>query len=121
MLKTNSKKAQKNLLNYVVSNLSEYAADGYNLEVTENNAYNIIDTMFHEEYYGYTREHFFRFASSLSCGNVFDYFLHDAVNVLGEILEETESEKSRFTETQAENLLTSMIYNNVLKSRNKKG
>lgn len=121
MLKTNSKKAQKNLLNYVVSNLSEYAADGYNLKITESNAYNIIDTMFHEEYYGYTKEHFINFASGLSCGNVFDYFLHDAVNTLGEILEETESEKSRFTETQAENLLTSMIYNNVVKSRNKKG
>lgn len=38
------------------------------------------------------------------------YYNRSAVDDLGTILEQTESEKSRYTEAEAENLLTIMIY-----------
>ena len=52
-----------------------------------------------------------------SCG-LGDFYLRsyeNAIDILGDILEETEEERKRFTYEQSEHLLTSLIYRELLK------
>lgn len=57
---------------------------------------------------------FTEWASGLACGGLFDYYYNvSAVQVLGDILEETEEERSKCTEAQAEKMLTYLIYREV--------
>ena len=49
-----------------------------------------------------------------------DIFLHsDAVDFMGDLLEETESEKARFTTTQAEELACNLLYRELTKHAKK--
>ena len=41
---------------------------------------------------------------------MFTYYLHTAVNLLGDLLEESSEERAKFTQEQAEQLLTKLIY-----------
>ena len=47
------------------------------------------------------------------------YYTNSAVDILGDILEETEQEKAKYTETEAENLLTFLIYRELKKGAEK--
>lgn len=47
------------------------------------------------------------------------FYNRSAVDDLGAILEETEQEKTRYTEQQAEQLLTSLIYRELQKGERK--
>ena len=44
------------------------------------------------------------------------YYNRSAVDDLGEILEETEEEKEKYTQTEAEKLLTALIYREIKKA-----
>jgi len=54
------------------------------------------------------------------CG-VFDYYTYrdetNPVNILGDILEETEAERNRFNEDKAAEMMTKLIYREVMKYR----
>lgn len=117
MLKTNSKKARENVRAYILNN---FTPEGY----TENPPQDfpgvaafILDTFRSEKpaVGGYARmtesERFTDWAQGLA--GVLDtcyYYNRSAVDDLGAILEETAEEKSRYSEAQAETLLTSLIY-----------
>lgn len=46
--------------------------------------------------------------------NTADYYCHNsAINILGDILEETEEERSRFSELEAEKELTYLIFREI--------
>ena len=47
------------------------------------------------------------------------YYNRSAVNDLGELLEETESEKAKYTESQAERMLSCLIYREISKEARK--
>jgi hypothetical protein len=45
--------------------------------------------------------------------NTLYYYNRSAITDLGDILEETEDERNRYTESQAEKLLTKLIYRTI--------
>lgn len=136
MLKTNSKKAIDNIWNYLEGfidiinderiayepeknylqpgNRHELATciyETYESEKKNNdNLYKtgrIIDSALFEEW-----------AAGLAMCGMFDFWYYTtAVKILGDILEETETERARFTESDAEKMLTSLIYREVIKNK----
>ncbi len=119
MLKTNSKLVRENITNYIVSWSRDYIADQYGREL-ETDAdvlravYEIfIDEKRHDFNWGKVPEIdvFSDWASGLALGGLFCYYYNrSAVDDLGSILDETDAERERYTETDAENMLTRLIY-----------
>ncbi len=123
MLKTNTKKARENVRAYIVNNFTpENYTDTAPQEWPEIAAF-ILNTFRNEKppvgAYGRMteQERFTDWASGLpsviDCGY---YYNRSAVDDLGTILEETEAEKARFDERKAENLLTYLIYRELVKA-----
>ena len=126
MLKTNTKKARQNLQAYIVEN---FHGENYEIETPatfEETALVIYETFKKEKYHSNSwekahripeQESFVEWCSGLpSILDTCYYYNRSAVDDLGEILEETEEEKARFTEDKAENLLTRLIYNEIKKA-----
>ena len=130
MLKTNSKKTKENLKNYIVNNFDGTGYTETQPGTWEEIAPFIIDTFRSEKYHliediryyhGNECAAFLDWCAGLP--SVLDtcyYYNRSAVDDLGAILEETENEKSKFTEQEAEKRLTLMIYNALIKEVNKK-
>ncbi len=128
MLKTNSKKAIENIWGYIFEEL-EYINDGYGYEIepgdkkaTAKAIYEIFESeKLNNPYYKNRnrQEIFEEWAIGLALGGMFNYYYYnkDAVTVLGDILEETEHEKSLYTEEQAAHKLTYLIYREIEKNR----
>ena len=120
MLKTNSKKARENIQQYIINNFTPENYTDEKIEGFENVARFIIDTFRSEKYsraadYKYYKGSeyaaFVDWCSGLpSILDTCYYYNRSAVDDLGTILEETEAEKKRFTEQEAEKLLTALIY-----------
>ena len=110
MFKTNSKKAAENIRAYIVEG---FTPEGYTDNPPQdfpNIAAFILDT------FGSEAAAFADWCAGLP--SVLDtcyFYNRSAVDDLGAILEETETEKARYTEQQAEQLLTSLIYRELLK------
>ena len=123
MLKTNSKKALENIRAYVVDN---FTPENYNLEQSNDfvTAAKVIYNCFIEEKSG--TNDWGRVAEGVifddwmqGLPSIFgaDYYLHcTALDDLGVILEETETEKARFTEDDAAKLLSSLIFREIKKA-----
>lgn len=124
MLRTCSKKVRENIRNYIMQDF-DYIQErakyhGITLDKSDTDAviafaycifrseksYEIIDN------YGCANYPIFKdWASGLALGQLFCYYYNrSAVDDLGAILQETEAEKAKYTEEQAEELLTSLIY-----------
>lgn len=139
MLKTNSKKAIANLRSYIVENIGQELFD----ELVESKEYQAPnekssfdiaadfiyfcfkkEMLEHDSRYKANRinelELFERWGQGLASAFNFDYYLGgQAVDDLGDILEETEEEKNRYSYQQAEELLTYLIYREIRKAREK--
>ena len=124
MLKTNSKQAIKNICDYIERLITP---DNYGYSIEDfptfgDKAKFIIDT-FRSEYYtnGNYQESFVSWLSGLP--SVFDsadyYYCNSAVEILGDILEETEAERERYGEVEAETMLSRLIYRELYKAYNK--
>ena len=123
MLKTNSKKAIENIRAYVVDN---FTPENYDLEPSNDFAtaakviYNcFIDEKSGTNDWGRVSESviFADWCAGLpSIFNTCYYYNRSAVDDLGEILEETEEEKEKYTQTEAEKLLTALIYREIKKA-----
>lgn len=122
MLKTNSRKARENVQVYILDNFTPENYTDTPPQDFPGVAAFILDTFRSEKPAegGYSRmsesERFMDWASGLP--SVLDccyYYNRSAVNDLGAILEETESEKARYNEAQAESLLTSLIYRELVR------
>lgn len=128
MLRTNSKKAIDNLKKWTVEH---FDADGYNDFNGDKNNFSdcakfIYRVFLREKYEG--AEHYYRntrmqdiFADwCAGLPSVLDtadyYYTRRAVDVLGEILEETDEEKARYTQTQAEKLLSALLWLHISKA-----
>lgn len=126
MLKTNSKKARENIRSYIMDG---FEPESYGIETPETfeEAAKIILDIFREEhfnsenirrYYHYSEWLSFK-AWAAGLPSIIDtcyYYNRSAVDDLGAILEETEEEKAKFTEEQAEEKLTNMIYRELIKA-----
>ena len=121
MLKTNSKQARENIRTYIIDNV---AFDGYGIETPatfEGIAAAVLDVFRSEYRYSIPRhaceqEAFIDWCSGLP--SVLDccyFYNRSAVDDLAAILEETDAEKSRFLESDAEKLLSVLIYRELMK------
>lgn len=123
MLRTTSKKARENIRAYIVNGFTPENYTDTPPQEWPGIAAFILDT-FREEKPGIgaysrmtERERFTDWASGLP--SVLDccyYYNRSAVDDLGAILEETDAEKARYSEQQAENLLTHLIYRELIKA-----
>ena len=133
MIKSNSKRATENIKDYIISIYNtDNDRDGLE-EVPENPtiadfeaiAKNIYTCFVGEMMHGYNKrrneqEVFSEWCSGL-CGTIHasDYYLGQAVEVLGDMLEETEQEKAKYTQSQAEKMLDYLIYREIKKALKK--
>ena len=130
MLRTNSKKAKENLMQYIRESVEDYMIDCFTWDEeetgikaeysTESNEdiCRFIYSRFVDETRGDRRNmpqqaRFIEWSQGLPCGGLFNYYCCKAVPILGDILEETEEERNRFTEQQAEEMLSKLIYREV--------
>lgn len=126
MLKTNSKKACENIRAYIMENFN---GENYGIEKPEtfSEVARIILNTFQEEifcnenakrYYHYNEQRaFFDWCAGLpSLLDTCYYYNRSAVDDLGAILEESEEEKGKYSEEQAESLLTWLIYRELKKA-----
>ena len=130
MLRTNTKKAAENIRAYIMDGFTpEGYTDNPPQEFPEVAAF-ILDTFRSEKYWcpqdvryyhGCERLAFRDWCAGLP--SVLDtcyYYNRSAVDDLGAILEETEEEKAHFTEQEAEQLLTDLIYRELTKGAARK-
>lgn len=120
MLKTNSKKARENIQLYIIENFTPESYTDENIQGFENISTFILKTFRSEKYsrkedfkyYHNTEElAFIDWCSGLpSLLDTCYYYNRSAADDLAVILEETEEEKSRYTESESERLLTMLIY-----------
>lgn len=125
MLKTNSKKARGNIQQYIIDNFTPENYTDETITGFENVATFILNTFRSEKY---SCKEDFRYYNgqealafkdwSAGLPSVLDtcyYYNRSAVEDLGNILEETEQERSRYTEERAESVLTALIYTELLR------
>lgn len=119
MLKTTCKQARQNISTYIMNN---FDGSNYDIETPatfQEAAAIILDTVKAERpnlcYYGIvTQAAFFDWCQGLpSLLDTCYYYNRSAVADLAAILEETEQEASRFTESQAEQQLTWLLYREI--------
>lgn len=129
MLRTNSKKAKENIRAYIMQDLdyiqerAEYNGKEINGEDFEAVAVEIYKAFIEEHWNNYNIKQYYKhniyasftdWAQGLAMGGLFLYYYNvSAVKILGDILEETEEERSKHTEEQAESLLTRLIYREI--------
>ena len=122
MLRTNSKKALANLEKFI---LDRCDFDGYDfIPSTPNECIKAVYDEFVKEVFSTPSERsqneqeaFIGWLQGLpSIIDASYYYNISAVETLGDILEETKEEKARFSETQAESLLSYMIYRRIRKA-----
>lgn len=123
MLKSTCKKALENIRAYVLNNTDVSNYEGLEQPKNFKEASEIIINTFWDEYmhgYNLMRNHqecFIDWCSGLP--SIFDtcyYYNRSAVDDLGAILEETEEEKSRYTEDKAQRMLSCLIYREITKA-----
>ena len=129
MLKTNSKQAAENIRAYIVDNFTQEGyTDNPPQEFQEIAAF-ILSTFRGEKYWCLQDDSYYHGSEAAAFADwcaglpsVLDtlyFYNRSAVDDLGAILEETEQEKTRYTEQQAEQLLTSLIYRELQKGERK--
>lgn len=125
MLRTNSKKARENIRAYIVDGFTpEGYTDNPPQEFPEIAAF-ILATFRDEKYWCLQDVRYYHGCEALAfrdwcagLASVLDtcyYYNRSAVADLGKILEETPAEMERYTESQAENLLTDLIYKELVR------
>ena len=121
MLRTNNKRFLENLKNYIIDNFNY--EDYEDMTLTYNDICNIILERFREEYRSeYKIKHHTECQSFISwCAglpSILDtcyYYNRSAVDDLGNLLEETEEQRNKYTEQQAEEILSRLIYRELNK------
>lgn len=139
MLRTNSKAARENIKKYILDNFTPENYEPNFWENVEKNRKNVaipldrfsvaahfIYQCFYNEKVKHDKRNtsrvdlFLEWCSGLP--SVLDtcyYYNRSAVGDLGNILEQTEEERSRFTEAEAEERLTYLIYREIAKATNR--
>lgn len=125
MLKTNSKAVKETVRNYIINNYMEVCTD-YDLEQSQDfeTVKNNIMEVFENEILKYTNKGWFksyfdafRYWTSGLCHMInTSYYLNSACDLVGEWLQETESEKSKYTESDAERLIDLLIFRELTKN-----
>ena len=121
MLKTNSKKVSEAVRAYIAKNTNGY--DDEKTKTFEEAAAVIAKTWGEYKYPGLAEykkhnllEAFKDFANGLP-NDLFDYIaVGDTVKLVGDMLEQTEAERAKYTDSQACDLHTYLIYREISKA-----
>lgn len=126
MLKSNSKKAMENVKQYIINHFDCSSYDTEKEPETFPEIAQFIYDCFRDE--KYSRPQDFRYYHNNEFNAFIDwcsglpsvidtcyYYNRSAVNDLAVILEETETEKAKYTEDKAEYMLTYLIYKVIKK------
>ena len=135
MLKTNTKQVANKVQNYIIDNFKNFQLENptyeydhlHTLESVDSNNYtevcNAINCIFfcemleNDNRWNAGRlsraDAFVNWCQGLPAALNCDYYLHSARDLLGEWLEETEEEKQKFTELQAERQITHILYREI--------
>ena len=125
MLKTNSKQAKENIKKYIMEHFEPYEEHE---KLMEDKPFNevckyILDTMNTEKRYNRSSTEYETFKDwSQGLPHILDtcyYYNRSAVKDLMVILEETEEDAEKYTESQAEELLTKLLYREIKNNSNK--
>ncbi len=121
MLKTTTKEAREQIKAYI---LEHFDPCGYDFQGSPDNWEEVADflrrTFREEKRYqrGKQEELFHDWAQGLpSILDTCYYYNRSAVDDLAAVLEETEAEKARFTEPEAEKMLTHLIYRELFRGK----
>ena len=133
MLKTNSKAVRQAVRDYIIRNCEDVIdlihEDGQRedrevfFDIDFNRVANYIIETFEDNYNfpndGKTIQDRFSYFAGCLPFDIFDYhnFGHSAVNLVGDILNQTIEERNRYTESQAESLMDYLIYSELTKIR----
>lgn len=126
MLKTNSKKAIENIRAYIIANFDPSSYDEHKHLIGTTDFSAVAETIykvFRAEGYNKIQnnatelEAFTDWMQGLPTIFNDDYYYNiSAVDLLAELLEETDSEKAKYNEREAENFLTQLIYREIKKT-----
>jgi hypothetical protein len=129
MLKTNSKKARENIQQYIMDNFSPESYTDENITGFENIATFILNTFRSEKYsckedYRYYNNNeqlaFIDWCAGLpSLLDTCYYYNRSAVADVAKILEQSESESKKYSESESERLLTTLIYRGLKRGESK--
>ena len=127
MLRTNSKAARQNVIEYIKQD-QDYIEESYNYTPENDNELlaSVYGIFLSEKTYELQRSNYINqfeifksWAQGLALGGLFCYYYNrSAVDDLGNILEETEEERNKYSEAQAEEMLTKLIYREIVKAYN---
>ena len=124
MLKTTTNKARQNIRQYIIAHCDGESYIGYTItkqpETWEEVAAFIRQTFRDEKRYqiGNQQELFIDWCQGLpSALDTCYYYNRSAVDDLAVILEETEEEKAKYTEEEAEYMLSHLIYRELFTNR----
>ena len=125
MLKTNSKKARENIKNYILENFTPESYTNEPPTETRDIMQFIYNCFISEKFSIENEKRYYKYneyaafvdwcAGLPSLLDTCYYYNRSALDDLGAILEETENEKSKYTESEAEKTLTYLIYNVIKK------
>ena len=128
-LKTTNKEARAAVRQYILDHFNPCGYEFSGPCTFENVARFILDTFRSEKYWCLQDVRYYHGSETAAFADwcaglpsVLDtlyFYNRSAVDDLGAILEETEQEKNRYTEQQAEQLLTSLIYRELQKGERK--
>lgn len=127
MLRTNSKAAKANIIEYIKQDQG-YIEESYSYTPKNDNELlaSVYGIFLSEKSYELQRNNYINqfeifksWAQGLALGGLFCYYYNrSAVDDLGNILEETEEERNKYSEAQAEEMLTKLIYREIVKAYN---
>lgn len=116
MLRTNTREVRNAVRNYVLQNTRGWESEPKNFEEAAGlirRAWN--DYKYPALRYKTLQEAFKEFATGLPLGT-FDYYATgDTVKLVGDMLKETDQERSKYSDSEACDLLTSLIFREVNK------
>ena len=122
MLKTNTKAARERIQHFINTHVD---FSGYDLEKTPETTAEINKAIFacflSESKFSNIpneQERFINWCSGLPSVLDCSYYLNSAVEMLGDILEQTPIERAKYTEEQAERLFSYLIYKEVKRYAN---
>lgn len=143
MLRTNEKKVNEKVKNYIVEHFRDFQLENpayeydhiHTIESVNANNYtevcNAINCIFFCEMLENDKrwnagrlsraDAFVNWCQGLPTALDCDYYLHSAVDLLGEWLEETEEEKKKFSEQQAETKITQILYRELNRNATRTG
>lgn len=129
MLKTNSKKARDNIQQYIIDNFTPESYTNESITGFKNIATFILNT-FRSEKYGCKED--YRYYGNCELDAFVDwcaglpslldtcyYYNRSAVVDVAKILEQDESESGKYSESESEKLLTTLIYRELKRGETK--